>query len=102
MPHLSSAHVTLSLHSELLPTFLVIGTHFVLHYNYVLYNPISFKIKSCLHVDVLNEPGLLIKGTWMDLVLSLSIGHMTFYLVLPILSLPRVIVLFCSGPLFEI
>ena len=54
------------------------------------------------YVVIMNEPGLLMKGTWMNLVLSLSIGHMTLYLVSPILSLPRVIVLFCSGPLFEI
>ena len=32
MSHLPSAHVTLSLHSELLLTLLVIGTPFVLHY----------------------------------------------------------------------
>ena len=58
MSHLPSAHVTSSLHSELLPALLVIGTHFVLHYKYVLYNPISFIINSCFHVNVRFSGGM--------------------------------------------
>ena len=58
MSHFPSAHVTLSLHSELLLTLLVIGTH--LYYSITnMYYTIQFHSKlSCLHVNVRCSGGI--------------------------------------------